>query len=140
MESPVQKQLIAVRAVIVRDGRVLVIRESRQYEEGTKAGKYDFPGGRVKPGENLFDALKREAMEECGLEVKIIEPFYVDEWTPVIKGEVIQIVGIFFKCEAMSKEVKLGSDHDDYRWVEIGVNSGLPLMKETESALAALNR
>jgi 8-oxo-dGTP diphosphatase len=134
----VDKQFIAVRAVIIKDQKVLLIKEASDYKGGTNHGKYDFPGGKVKVGEHLVDAIIREVNEEVGIKVKIGPSFFVDEWRPTIKGVQVQIIGIFFKCEPLEKEIKLSSDHDEYIWVDINDFSSLPLIEETRKALVAL--
>jgi 8-oxo-dGTP diphosphatase len=52
-------------AIIVRDGRMLVIRRSRAVVAPLAAC---FPGGGIEPGESETDALKRELREELGVE------------------------------------------------------------------------
>src|SRR3990167_2126514 len=76
------KQRIAGKAVIVQDGKVLILRESDKYKEGTNKGRYDFPGGRVKSGENHEEALKREVREECSLEIEIEGSIFGGEVEP----------------------------------------------------------
>ncbi len=131
----VTKQFIAVRAVIIKDKKVLAIREAAKYSSGTNHGKYDFPGGKVKVGESIFDAIKREVKEEAGLEnVEIGKPFFVEEWYPTVKGEKIQIIGIFYLCTISNTEIKLGSDHDDFQWID-PTNYLIPLMDANINAL-----
>jgi len=57
-----------VAAVIRRDGRILV---TRRPAGGSRAGQWEFPGGKVEPGESEPAALEREIREElgCGVEV-----------------------------------------------------------------------
>lgn len=64
-----QKQDIA--GVVVRDeqGRYLLVQEARQ----DVRGKWNLPAGRVDPGEAPETAAVREAREESGYEVKIVE-------------------------------------------------------------------
>lgn len=50
---------VAVRAVISREGHLLMIRSGQE-------GDVKFPGGGVEPGETDAEALVREVAEECG--------------------------------------------------------------------------
>jgi A/G-specific adenine glycosylase len=59
----------AVVAVIERDGRYLL---QQRGDKGLLAGLWEFPGGKVEPGEGLTAALRREAREELGVAVEQI--------------------------------------------------------------------
>ena len=70
------KLFVATKAFIVYNNKVLILRESIKYQEGTNHGKYDVVGGRVKPGQRFDESLLREIKEETGLAVKISQPFF----------------------------------------------------------------
>lgn len=59
--------LVAAAALVDVDGRVLL---ARRPEGKQLAGLWEFPGGKVEPGERPEDALIRELGEELGIEVK----------------------------------------------------------------------
>lgn len=111
------KIFAATKAFIVHNGKVLLLRESGKYKDGTNVGRYDVVGGRVEPGQRFDESLLREIKEETGLEVKVGRPFFVNEWRPVVRGEQWQIVGTFFECFAKSDDVVLSADHDEYVWI-----------------------
>jgi 8-oxo-dGTP diphosphatase len=92
------KQYIAAKAIIRRDGRVLVLQQSHEAAV-TGAGKYHPPGGIVEPGETLREAVVREVEEECQMEVTPGEVVGVEEWEANIRGEHCMFVGIYIACE-----------------------------------------
>ena len=61
--------LIGVGAVAVQNGKILLVK--RAFDPG--AGKWSVPGGLVELGEKLSDACAREAEEETGLKVQVLE-------------------------------------------------------------------
>ena len=62
------RRVRVVAAVIRRDGRILVTRRHGHAERG---GQWEFPGGKIEPGEAEPAALEREIREEldCGVAV-----------------------------------------------------------------------
>lgn len=132
------QQRIACRAVVFNGERILIIRESDKYADGTNTGKYDFPGGKIHPGEKVMDALKREVLEEAGLVVTSAVPFYVDEWNPVVHGQAMQIIGIFFLCAVENTVVALGNDFDAFEWILPAEAENYPLMRGPKISLQFL--
>ncbi|MEZ4194857.1 MAG: NUDIX domain-containing protein [Candidatus Paceibacterota bacterium] len=111
------KLAVGVKAFILNEeGKVLILREAK-YDEGTNEGKWDVPGGRIQPEETLFAGLKREVMEECGLEIEIGGLLHVQENFPIIKNEEFHIVRAFYKAKLVGGEVALSQDHDKYEWI-----------------------
>lgn len=60
--------LKVVAAVIIRDGLVLCARRAPGGETG---GLWEFPGGKIEPGESAGHALVREILEELGCRIKV---------------------------------------------------------------------
>lgn len=135
------KLFVATKAFIVHAGKVLILRESSRYGDGSNTGAYDVAGGRVKPGQRFDESLRREITEETGLGVEIQEPFFVNEWRPVVRGEQWQIVGIFFRCTSETDKVKVSEDHDDYQWIDPGNYRDYHLIENLHPAFEAyINR
>ena len=57
--------MIQVTAAVIKDGeKVLVCKRPKEKHHG---GQWEFPGGKVEPGETLFDCIIRECREELGI-------------------------------------------------------------------------
>ncbi len=67
MTTPLKITLVAACALIDGDGRVLV---AQRPEGKALAGLWEFPGGKVEPGERPEETLIRELQEELGITVK----------------------------------------------------------------------
>jgi 8-oxo-dGTP diphosphatase len=61
---------VGVSAIVVRDGRVLL--GCRRGAHG--AGTWAFPGGKPDPGEDPRETVRRELLEETGLNARAIDP------------------------------------------------------------------
>ena len=61
--------MLVVAAVLSRGGCILACR--RRLDAGFGPGRWEFPGGKVRPGEEPAAALRRELREELGVEARI---------------------------------------------------------------------
>jgi 8-oxo-dGTP diphosphatase len=128
---------VAMKAFIIHSGKVLILRESSKYQDGSQIGQFDFPGGRVKPGERFDEGLIREVREETGLHVRLGRPIAVNEWRPVVRDEPWQIVGAFILCESDTDQVTLSEDHDEYQWIDPKDYAHLPIIPTNIPAFEA---
>ncbi|WP_162932564.1 Nudix family hydrolase [Solimonas sp. K1W22B-7] len=70
--APATKPVLAVACgVLVRDGKVLL---AQRPAGKVAAGSWEFPGGKIEPGETTRQALERELHEELGVEVRGARP------------------------------------------------------------------
>jgi ADP-ribose pyrophosphatase len=104
-----------VSAVVIRDGRVLMIKRANEPNKG----KWSIPGGRLELGETTFEAARREVSEECGIEIKILR--LLDVASTIIRDNTGRVmyhyVLIDYLGEYISGEVTARSDAVEYRWV-----------------------
>ncbi len=111
----------AVAAIIVKDGKVLLTRRSKLLAEG---GKWCLPGGGVKKYERSIEAVKREVMEEVGLNAKDCKLLFVHE-------EIIKRLGLHANVYVF--EVKTSGDINanwevtETRWFTRKEFEGIPL-------------
>lgn len=105
------KVLVIASAVIVQDGKILLIQES--YPDFYK--KWNLPGGRVDEGEDLLTAAKRETREEAGVDVEIDKELllmHTEAHLPVLHAFTAHIVG--------GEPHSDGQEILDVRWVPLG--------------------
>ena len=99
--------MAVVGAALLRDGRVLA---SRRTEPPRLAGLWEFPGGKVEPGESDPQALARELREELRVEAEVGEQLGGD--LAIGETAVLRV----YLCRLVSGEPAL-VDHDAHRWL-----------------------
>jgi 8-oxo-dGTP diphosphatase len=119
-----------VGAALVRDGRVLA---SRRTAPAHLAGLWEFPGGKVEPGESDEDALRRELREELGVEIEVgsrLGPELALGETAVLR------VYLAVLLEGEPQQV----DHDAHRWLGADEVYDVPWIPADAPVLPALEQ
>lgn len=96
---------LAVRAVILREGRVLIVNAY----PGNTSDLWCAPGGGVEQGTSLPDNLQREVFEETGLAVRVGAPCLVNEFHDPESG--FHQVDVYFHARVIGRARIEG--HDD---------------------------
>lgn len=100
-----------VGAAIMRDGKILCAR--RPFDKNL-GGKWEFPGGKVKPGETYREALAREIREELGCEVEVGDQ--VCTTLNTYRFGTISLVT--FRCTLKPGEEPKRLEHLKLRWMD----------------------
>jgi 8-oxo-dGTP diphosphatase len=105
--------VVGVGGVVVRDGRVLLIRRGKP----PLLGRWAVPGGTVELGESLEQALVREMREETALDVEPSELLTVfDRVERDAEGVLYHFVIVDYLCRWLSGEARAGSDALEVVW------------------------
>ena len=125
--------LVAAAAFIVRDdGCILFVRRSPLKDHAP--GEWETPNGRLEAGETVLAALRREVLDETGLDVQPVRP--VDTWRIVRGAERQEMIGITYLCRYSGHgDVRLSAEHDAYRWVRPEEASSFPTAPDLRAAL-----
>jgi 8-oxo-dGTP diphosphatase len=105
---------VAVKALIVRRGRLLLLR--RHPGARPAPGGWDTPGGRLRFGETLEAALRREVREELGGAVSLDIRQVLNAWT-FAKDRRTQLVGITFLCGLRGQPEAADLEHTSLQWM-----------------------
>ena len=103
---------LCIGGVVLKDGRILLVKRGHKPARGF----WSIPGGRVEPGETLEEAVKREMLEECGVDVEVGDVVCVAEVVREGKHYVIVDFTVEFKN---STYLSAGGDAVDLRWFEL---------------------
>ena len=107
---------LTARGICEYNGKVLLLKI--RSKSAHHAGKWEIPGGKVKKCEFFDDGLKREYLEETGLEIDIDSLYNVvrNDYTACKTSEQIKSIQLIMKVTCQSDEVKISEEHDEYGW------------------------
>ncbi|MDH5492400.1 MAG: (deoxy)nucleoside triphosphate pyrophosphohydrolase [Myxococcales bacterium] len=104
--------IVVAAAVIRRDDRVLL---TRRPLGSHLAGLWEFPGGKLERGESPVACLMRECLEECGIEVEVLEIFEVTHH----RYEDREVLLLFYGARIVRGEVQ-DLQTAGHRWCPLG--------------------
>ncbi|MCW5751454.1 MAG: 8-oxo-dGTP diphosphatase MutT [Alphaproteobacteria bacterium] len=130
MSKPIM--LVAAVALVDGDGRVLV---AQRPEGKAMAGLWEFPGGKVEPGETPEAALIRELHEELGIDTKAacLAPFTFASH----EYETFHLLMPLYLCRRWQGDVR-AREHQAIRWVRANRLSELPMPPADRPLVAML--
>ena len=127
---------VAVGAIVIQDGQVLLVRRGQPPSEGLWA----VPGGRVHLGETLQQAAEREIKEETGLSIHARDPVYT--FDVILRDEAGRIrfhyVIVDLMADYINGTVCPGDDAREARWVTPDELERLPTNQTTREVLQKL--
>jgi ADP-ribose pyrophosphatase YjhB (NUDIX family) len=129
-----ERPVPGVGVILLEGDSVLLVQRSNQ----PGAGLWAVPGGKVRWGETLADAARREAQEETGLEVEVGPVFWVGESIGDGDPPDWHFVLIDFLASVAGGELQPGSDAAAVRWVRLDEADELPLTPTMRPLLASL--
>ncbi len=105
------RKQIGVAVIYNQQGRVLI---ARRPTTGVFGGFWEFPGGKVEDGETVQDCIKREILEELGIDIEVEESIItIDHLYPQFEVELM-----VYRCRYLHGEPQpLGCD--EFRWVKV---------------------
>src|ERR1700761_6009079 len=121
---------VSVAAVIITDGRVLACERSAPPEV---AGRWEFPGGKVEPGESDQQALARECAEELGVRVEVGDRVGPD--VPLAHGRAVLRV---FAVRLLDGDTPQALEHTSMRWLATDELDSVPWLPADQPIVAEL--
>lgn len=128
-----QRPIVGVGAVVWRDDKVLLVRRAKP----PRRGQWSLPGGAQEVGETVFQAARREVLEETGLTIEVLGLVeVVDSIEPDDSGRIRSHYTLVDVIAAWrSGEATPGDDADAASWFGLDELPALRLWSETERVI-----
>lgn len=97
-------------AIIIRNKKILI---TQRGEDSDHPFQWEFPGGKVNPGETIQECIVREIREELNIDIEILEKMMAVDFDYGFK----KIRLIPFLCSPSNSEIRL-NEHNDFKWIE----------------------
>lgn len=113
------KHIEVVAAIIINDNKILCVQRNVN-KLSYISMKYEFPGGKMEPGETKVETIKREILEELKMNINVHEEFLTvtHEYPDFI------LTMHSFICSCYDPKVTL-TEHIDFKWLDKNNLEGL---------------
>src|SRR5258708_5637218 len=130
-----QRPILGVGAIIIESGRVLLVERGHE----PLKGYWSLPGGVVEVGEKLAEGIRREVLEETGLEIELLSVVEIFERIMRDAAGVAEYhyVLVDYLCRVTGGVLKAGDDVSEAQWVE---RACLPQYRITEGTLPVIEK
>lgn len=127
---------VGVCAIVIRNNRILLVKRGI----APSLGQWAMPGGSVKLGETLKEAVERETQEETGVVVHAGEPGCTLDFMECDESGSIRyhFVIVYIHCEYFSGEPSGASDATEARWFSRSELEGGSITRHTDRALRTI--
>jgi len=104
----------SIACIDYRDGKFFI---AKRQNVGDMGNRWEFPGGKIDPGEDCVQAIKREMQEEFSVDVEVYEKLGRCTFYHKDKECSVQAYRVHFAHDGMEKPFIL-TEHTDYKWVK----------------------
>lgn len=124
--------LLVAAGIVWRNDKVLI---TKRLANAPYPGMWEFPGGKVEPGEDPRDAIKRELQEELAIHVSVARVYdvvyfrYPEREVLIIAFECVWTVGELLELEVAA-----------HRWVTVGQLSDYEILPADEQLVRLLQQ
>ncbi|MEF8844548.1 MAG: NUDIX domain-containing protein [Bacteroidales bacterium] len=148
MSNGIKQFNVRVYGLIVNENRELLLAD--EYQMNMKMTK--FPGGGLQFGEGTIDCLKREALEEFGQKIEVLDHFYtLDYFQPSMFNKDYQLLSIYYKArfpEPVQFKVssrpfdfsELNNGNISFRWKALDIISSDDMTLPVDKMVAGMLR
>ena len=124
------KRIEVVAAIIRREGKVF----ATQRGYGEWKDWWEFPGGKMEPGETPEEALRREILEELSTEINVDELLCTVEYD----YPAFHLTMHCYLCSLTTDELHL-NEHEAARWLAMDELNSVPWLPADREVLSSLN-
>lgn len=123
----------SIACIDYRNGKVFI---AKRIMTGDMGGRWEFPGGKIDDGEDFVQAIKREMMEEFGVEVEVGEHITNSTFIHKERECTLDVFAIKFYEDGIEKPFKL-TEHTEYAWENI---DKIPQLNFVDSDMAVYEK
>ncbi|MCL2932835.1 MAG: 8-oxo-dGTP diphosphatase MutT [Trichodesmium sp. MAG_R03] len=125
-------KLIGVAVIWDETGKILI---DKRRSRGTNASLWEFPGGKKEADETIEDCIKREVLEELGIEVAVEKHLITIEYN----YSEIRVTLHVYHCRYL-RGIPKAIECDEFRWVILDEIDGFTFPEANEQIITALKK